>query len=81
MKGNLDVGDPRLWWARALEHLVATPVNIRPEHIAGVHTLLPIHKDPFDRVLIAQSITEDLTLVTTDSEIARYASDRFRVIA
>jgi len=80
MKGNLDVGDPRLWWARALEHLVAVPLTVRPEHIAGLYALPPIHKDPFDRVLVAQSITEDLTLVTTDSEIARYASDTFRVI-
>jgi PIN domain nuclease of toxin-antitoxin system len=80
MKGNLNVGDPRIWWRDALEQLAATPLALRPEHIAGVNTLPAIHKDPFDRALIAQAIVEDLELVTTDAEIPRYASARFRVV-
>lgn len=40
-----------------------------PRHLAA----LPwIHKDPFDRILIAQAIERDLTLVTSDSAIRRY---------
>ena len=81
MKGNLKVGDPRTWWLDALEQLAATPLALRPEHVAGVYTLPPLHKDPFDRVLIAQATAEDLELVTTDGEISRYASERFRVVA
>jgi PIN domain nuclease of toxin-antitoxin system len=54
---------------------------LRPEHVAEVYTLPPIHKDPFDRVLIAQATVEQLTLLTTDGEIPRYASGRFRVIS
>jgi PIN domain nuclease of toxin-antitoxin system len=81
MKGSLDVGDPRTWWLDALEQLAATPLVLRPEHISEVSTLAPIHKDPFDRVLIAQAIVEDLTLLTKDEEIPRYASDRFRVVS
>jgi PIN domain nuclease of toxin-antitoxin system len=80
LKGNLDVGDPRIWWLDALEQLAATPLVLRPEHIAGVYGLPAIHKDPFDRALIAQATVEDLELVTTDGEIPRYASARFRVI-
>jgi PIN domain nuclease of toxin-antitoxin system len=53
---------------------------VRPEHVAAVYRLEPIHKDPFDRVLIAQATVEGLALVTTDGTIARYASDRLRVI-
>ncbi len=80
MKGALDVGEPRTWWLDALDQLAATPLVLRPEHVSEVSALPPIHKDPFDRILIAQAIVEDLTLVTKDEEISRYASDRFRVI-
>lgn len=81
MKGNLKVGDPRTWWLDALEQLAATTLVLRPEHIAGVYSLPPVHKDPFDRVLIAQATVEDLTLLTTDDRIPQYASERFRVLA
>ena len=81
MKGNLNVGDPHTWWRDALEQLAATPLALRAEHVAGVYSLPPLHKDPFDRVLIAQATAEDLELVTTDGEIPRYASARFRVVA
>ncbi len=79
-KGSLKVGDPRLWWQDALDQLAATPLPLRPEHIAGLIELPMIHKDPFDRVLIAQASVEDLTLLTTDAEIPKYASERFAVI-
>ncbi len=81
MKGVLKVGDPRNWWVHALQQLAATPLALRPEHVAGVCTLPPIHRDPFYRVLIAQAAVEDLILVTMDREIARYASDRLRVVS
>ena len=50
------------------------------EHATAVYNLPPIHKDPFDRMLIAQAMTERLTLVSMDPEIARYASDAWSVI-
>ena len=80
IKGKLDVGDPRAWWPEALDKLTATPLPLRPGHIAEVYNLEPIHQDPFDRVLIAQAKVEGLTLVTTDSDIPKYASARFRVL-
>jgi PIN domain nuclease of toxin-antitoxin system len=81
MKGALDVGDPRTWWLDALDQLAATPLVLRPEHVSEVSALPPIHRDPFDRVLIAQAMVEDLTLLTKDAEIPRYASDRLRVVS
>ena len=81
MKGALDVGDPRTWWLDAIDQLAATPLVLRPEHVSEVSALPPLHKDPFDRVLIAQAMVEDLTLLTKDGEIPRYASDRFRVVS
>jgi PIN domain nuclease of toxin-antitoxin system len=81
MKGTLDVGNPRTWWREALEQLAATALPLRPDHIAGIHGLPPIHKDPFDRVLIAQAMVEGLALVTSDGEISQYTSSGLRVIA
>ncbi|MGH6950647.1 MAG: type II toxin-antitoxin system VapC family toxin [Vitreimonas sp.] len=42
------------------------------EHAAGVLALPPIHKDPFDRLLIAQAQLEGLTLLTSDRAVAKY---------
>lgn len=80
MKGKLDVSDPRLWWQTALDDFAATVVPLRAEHIAGMCTLPQIHSDPFDRVLIAQSISEELTLVTTDGESSNYKVEGLKVI-
>jgi PIN domain nuclease of toxin-antitoxin system len=41
-------------------------------HAAEVQELPPIHKDPFDRTLIAQARVEGLTLVSRDAQLSRY---------
>jgi PIN domain nuclease of toxin-antitoxin system len=81
MKGSLKLGDPLRWWQDALEELAATPLTLRPRHINEIQSLPLIHGDPFDRVLIAQAISEGLELVTTDRDIPRYASERLCVVA
>ncbi len=81
MKGNLDVGDPRVWWNDAIDQLAATILPLRPNHIAAIYDLRPIHQDPFDRALIAQATVEGLTLVTTDTTIPKYASEHLHVLA
>ena len=43
-------------------------------HALALDTLPPIHRDPFDRILIAQSIVEGSSLVTADKTIARYGA-------
>ena len=78
--GKLDVGAPRLWWARAVNHLAARVLPVRPEHVAALHELPLVHKDPFDRMLIAQAIADEPTLVTTDRTFLTYASDRLRIL-
>ena len=80
MKGALDVGDPRQWWADALGLFGARALPLRPEHVAGLYDLPLVHKDPFDRMLIAQAIAADLVLVTTDGEIPKYQSERLKVL-
>ena len=51
--------------------------NFRELPITGFHaeeagSLPPIHRDPFDRMLVAQARAEGLTIVTADAAIARY---------
>jgi PIN domain nuclease of toxin-antitoxin system len=41
-------------------------------HAVAVHGLPPIHKDPFDRMLVAQSMIEGITLLTADPLVAQY---------
>lgn len=45
---------------------------ITGEHTVTVGTLPAIHKDPFDRILVAQAACEGLTLATSDPQIAKY---------
>lgn len=42
------------------------------EHVLLVETLPLLHKDPFDRLLIAQATAEGITLLTADEQIAQY---------
>jgi PIN domain nuclease of toxin-antitoxin system len=45
---------------------------VRLEHVLQLETLPPHHKDPFDRLLIAQAITEQAALVSSDPAFAKY---------
>jgi PIN domain nuclease of toxin-antitoxin system len=45
---------------------------ISTDHVVATESLPPIHKDPFDRVLVAQATVEGITLLTIDSLVAQY---------
>ncbi|MCA4894493.1 MAG: type II toxin-antitoxin system VapC family toxin [Cytophagales bacterium] len=45
---------------------------IKTNHIHGISSLEFIHHDPFDRLLIAQSVFENIPLITSDKQINRY---------
>src|SRR5205085_11658218 len=45
---------------------------ITSEHVVATESLPLIHKDPFDRVLVAQATVEGITLLTTDSVVSQY---------
>ncbi|HYC92320.1 MAG TPA: type II toxin-antitoxin system VapC family toxin [Thermoanaerobaculia bacterium] len=47
-------------------------LTVTSEHAVSVDTLPPLHKDPFDRLLLAQSLVEGITLLTADAQLARY---------
>ena len=64
-------GDPRLLRRGLLENgYVELPVT--SAHAVAVDLLPPIHKDPFDRILVAQARVEGITLLTADEVVARY---------
>ena len=50
-----------------------TELPVTSQHAVNIDSLPPLHKDPFDRLLLAQALTEGITLVTGDSVLARYA--------
>jgi PIN domain nuclease of toxin-antitoxin system len=45
---------------------------IKGEHAVAIGGLPPIHKDPFDRILVAQAMVEGIMLLTADPQVARY---------
>lgn len=47
-------------------------IPVRFAHTIAAGRLPMHHRDPFDRLLVAQAVTEGLTLVTADSDIRRY---------
>jgi PIN domain nuclease of toxin-antitoxin system len=69
-----------IWWERAQRELAATQLAIERDPIDQVLHLPPIHQDPFDRILISQATAENLILLTTDAEVASYASRGYRIV-
>jgi PIN domain nuclease of toxin-antitoxin system len=60
---------------QALKYFRAAGYEMLPvtvEHAAAVERLRPRHTDPFDRLLIAQALSEPLTLLTHDKQMAAY---------
>lgn len=45
---------------------------IGSEHAVAIDSLPPIHKDPFDRILVAQATVEGIILLTVDAVVAQY---------
>ena len=70
----LDGGPPAFMAALADSGMAL--VEIRLEHAAAAAALPLHHRDPFDRMLIAQAMVERLTLVTSDTEFTPYAGLR-----
>jgi PIN domain nuclease of toxin-antitoxin system len=71
-KGSLSINDLATWWRRATELTSARILPIRPSHVTALAALPILHRDPFDRILIAQARTEDLGIVTSDGPISEY---------
>lgn len=55
-----------------LEKYDVRPLAVTVEHGWAAGTLPPVHRDPFDRILVAQAQLEELIVVTGDPVFARY---------
>jgi PIN domain nuclease of toxin-antitoxin system len=63
--------EPRLLRRGLLDNgYVELPVT--SQHAVNIDGLAPLHKDPFDRLLLAQALTEGVTLLTSDAQLAQY---------
>ncbi|HKT65206.1 MAG TPA: type II toxin-antitoxin system VapC family toxin [Burkholderia sp.] len=68
--GKLDIDVGRLVRSIGASGIRELPVSA--VHGAAVRDLPPHHRDPFDRLLVAQARHEPLQLVTADAQLARY---------
>lgn len=71
--GKLKIPEkPEIYVPKRLSYagFLSLPIEIR--HVLQVHNLPPIHKDPFDRLLISQAKTENLHILTADPNFAEY---------
>lgn len=70
--------EPRLLRRGLLDNgYVELPIT--SQHAVGIDALPALHKDPFDRLLLAQALSEGVTLVTADAQLARYPGQVRRV--
>jgi len=72
-KGRLTLPEnPDRYVANRMAHYRFLPLPIQLSHALHVFNLPAIHQDPFDRLLIAQSQLENISIVTSDPEVAQY---------
>lgn len=71
-KGLLSISDLPTWWRRATDLTAARVLQIRASHITALAALPMIHRDPFDRILIAQAVAEGLGFMTNDRMVSGY---------
>ena len=71
--GKLTVpADPAVWFPARVRSLGFHALDISAAHALVVGGLPDIHRDPFDRIMIAQAQIEGLTLVTRDADNQKY---------
>jgi PIN domain nuclease of toxin-antitoxin system len=63
--------EPRLLRRGLLDNGYAE-LPITSQHAVNIDSLPPLHKDPFDRLLLSQALSEGITLLTSDSTLTRY---------
>ncbi len=74
---KLNLSQPyRQWMEQAITGLGATVLPITVEH-ADIQAGLPLHhRDPFDRLLVAQALVENMPVVSSDAQLDSYGINR-----
>jgi len=74
--GKLRLPEPVERWVPSRIQLGQTAiVAIEVPHALRVATLPPLHRDPFDRLIVAQALVEGVPLVTADPALGDYGID------
>jgi PIN domain nuclease of toxin-antitoxin system len=67
------IHDAAAWWERYITRASVEVLAIRSQHVLTLDRLPELHRDPFDRMLVAQAQYEQLAIVSADEAIRRYA--------
>ena len=73
-KAGALIAEPLPWWEKYVIRARIPALAIRVAHIRALAGLPEFHKDPFDRLLVAQALSEGLTLATKDAVLKRYGA-------
>ena len=72
---DFQVDPATLYWGLLNNGYMELAITSR--HTLAIASLPPVHKDPFDRILVAQAKTEGLELLTSDKLVSRYTPTIF----
>jgi PIN domain nuclease of toxin-antitoxin system len=72
---------PELYVPSRMRAIGAGPLPVEHAHALAVASFPPLHRDPFDRLLVAQASLTGATILTADPELARYPADTVLVEA
>jgi PIN domain nuclease of toxin-antitoxin system len=70
--GKLDFSGGSAFFLKEMQRNGITVINVDGTHIEYVEKLPLLHRDPFDRLLVATAATEGMTLITIDENIHKY---------
>lgn len=71
-KPGAPVADPLPWWDKYVVRSRIPALAIRAAHVRVLARLPELHRDPFDRILVAQALVDGLTLATKDQILSKY---------
>jgi PIN domain nuclease of toxin-antitoxin system len=66
------LAEPLPWWEKYVVRAGIPTLAIRTSHLRSLAALADHHKDPFDRILVAQALAEGLSIVSKDPILTRY---------
>jgi len=70
--GKLDFGGKAAGFVRLAKANDIRVLPVKAAHLTALESLPLIHRDPFDRLLVAVALAEQMTLITADGNIAQY---------
>jgi len=73
-RGSALVLEPKVWWEQYITRHAVEVLPVRVAHIDRLDNLPAWHRDPFDRMLVAQALAENCALVSRDSALGQYGA-------